>query len=719
MRITINSDTTFIMSDDLGNLHDGTELGLYHEDTRFLSVYELTLDGHTPLSLAARPTAPYAAAHFLTNPILPAVPRGQLSLIRRRQVGDGMREEIEIVNYGETVATFTVELRLDADFCHLFEGKHEVQISPDSQKAGLSDGRLRRESLSDGREHRFAYAHGARVRTLVVRLSEVPQVVGGRYCFALHLAPRQPWRLALDFLTLMCEAPAASEGVSSGSAPSVRVERGTSLHARHSRYRESMVARAPLLETDSLTLRRAYARSVQDFAALQTAAADSETDESIDEAADEFIIAAGIPWFMTLFGRDSLITAYEALPYFPDAAKGTLRALARLQGSQVDPLRVEEPGKILHEYRSPTFTGTQHSAALFPYYGTVDATPLFLKLLADVYQVTGDLALMRDLRGNALRALDWMARYGDRDGDGYIEYIREAEAGLYNQGWKDSGDAVRFRDGRLAEPPIALCEVQGYAYAAKVGVAEVFAALGEAELAATLRTEAAALKERFNRDFWMSERGCYAFALDGAKRQVDALTSNAGQVLWTGIAEPERARAVARLLVAPELYSGWGVRTMASCEGGYNPISYHNGSVWPHDTSLIVAGLARYGCAAEAQRIAGGLLAALDYYPDSRLPELFAGYSAAEAPFPVEYPTACRPQAWAAGSVFLLLSVMTGLDVSAGAGAAFLPKGLGAIRLHGVWRDGVRTTVEAYGGGETAAAVAVLVGVEREDHPHA
>ena len=472
------------------------------------------------------------------------------------------------------------------------------------------------------------------------------------------------------------------------------------------------MASAPELETDSLTLRRAYRQSIRDFAALQippTAAEASMPDaphpEEAGDGRDEFIIAAGIPWYMTLFGRDSLITAYQALPYFPAAAKGTLRALARLQGTHVDRLRAEEPGKILHEYRSPTFTGFQDSAAMFPYFGTIDATPLFLQLLADVYRVTGDLELARELHENALRALDWMARYGDRDGDGYLEYLREAEVGLENQGWKDAGDALRHRDGRLAQPPIALCEVQGYVYAAKVGMAEVFAALGDTKRAERLAEEAAELKARFNRDFWMEERGCFAFALNGAKRQVDALTSNAGQVLWSGIADAEKARVVAARLVSPELFSGWGVRTMATTEGGYNPISYHNGSVWPHDTSLIVAGLARYGCVDEARRIAAGMFAALDFSPDGRLPELFAGYSATEAPFPVEYPTACRPQAWAAGSIFLLLSVMAGADPSARAGAnvAFLPATLGHVRLRDIWVGGQQVEVEVWRDGETAA----------------
>lgn len=679
MRITISSDTTFLLCNDLGDVLDGTELGLYNEDTRFLSAYELTLDGQAPLLLAAHATSPFASAHFLTNPSLPNVPHGSLSLIRRRHVNAGMQEEIEITHYGEQEAAFTLDLRFDADFSHLFEVKHEIQMHRNTKQRPGSYGRRVAES---GRRQYFIYRHGERSRELRVELTQQPVIEDGFCRFNLRLTPGATWRLVVAF------DPFHGERAASASSPT-RDDRREEILARHQRYRDTMMAAAPVLETDSLVLRRAYTQSVHDFAALQIAAEEG--------AEDEFIIAAGIPWFMTLFGRDSLITAYQALPFFPDAATGTLRALARLQGTRVDPMRVEEPGKILHEYRSPTFLGTEFSAAVFPYYGTIDATPLFLILLADACRVSGDLAIARELREHALLALNWMTHYGDRDGDGYIEYIKEADWGLDNQGWKDSGDAVRFRGGALARPPIALCEVQGYAYAAQIGMARVFDALGEPERAATLRAQAAALKERFNRDFWMPDRNYFAFGLDAEKRQIDAITSNPGHLLWSGIADDEKAGAVAERLLTPELFSGWGVRTLATTEGGYNPISYHLGSVWPHDNSLIVAGLARYGYTEAASRIAGGILHALEYSPDYRLPELFAGYSHKEAPFPVEYPTASRPQAWAAGSIFLLLAAMTGLDVAARTRGLrpFLAPGLSHVRLDGVWLDGRKTAIEA------------------------
>ena len=318
-------------------------------------------------------------------------------------------------------------------------------------------------------------------------------------------------------------------------------------------------------------------------------------------------------------------------------------------------------------------------------------------VLAATYRVTGDLAFVQALSSNLVRALDWMDHYGDRDGDGYLEYLREADQGLSNQGWKDSGDAIRFRDGRFAQAPIALCEVQGYAYAARMGAAELFDALGQPVAAATQRATAATLKAQFARDFWLPERDYVALALARDKRRVDALTSNPGQLLWTGILSPDQARLVATRLLQPDLFAGWGVRTMAISEAAYNPLSYHNGSVWPHDNSLIIAGLARYGFTREAALVAAGLIDALAYYPDPRLPELFAGYDRADSGFPVEYPTACSPQAWASGAIFLLVASALGCDPSVPSltGTPLLPDGITTLRAEGLWFKGQRMALEA------------------------
>jgi glycogen debranching enzyme len=699
MRITINAGTTFLISDKAGNVPEGTELGLYHEDTRFLSRYELSLDGQPPLALTAQASDPYAAVYFLTNRVLHGVPHGQLGIIRRRRVTDGLHEELEITNYGDDEAVFTIELVVDADFAHLFEVRRKVEVKAPPVKRKRS---FRIVLAEEGYSLHMRYKQGSLVRRLAIHLSQMPaRVGGGRFRYDLCLAPRQRWELRLSFLPI-------DTGVERANERQQEPRTSVTLQEQQEHEHAELIASMPHIETENFVLARAYEQSVRDFAALRI------VNERVSE--HDYAIAAGIPWFMTLFGRDSLIAAYQALPFYPSAAKGTLRALARLQGTQEDPLRAEEPGKILHEHRFEHFTGTQQGIPRYPYYGTIDATPLFLMLYAAVYRATGDLEFARSLRENAERALEWVDRYGDRDGDGYLEYIRGTDVGLDNQGWKDSWDSVRFRDGTVAQPPIALCEVQGYAYAARMGMAEVFESLGEPDRASGLRQQAARLKDRFNTDFWMADRGYYALALDSEKRQVDAITSNPGHLLWTGIADEEKAEQVARHLLSPDIFSGWGLRTMAASEGGYNPLSYHNGSIWPHDTCLAIAGLARYGFHEEAATGCAGLLRALSHYPDHRLPELFAGYSTVEAPIPVEYPTANRPQAWASGAVFMLLGSMIGLDVTTWLldRAAYLPAGIRRLRLDGVLAGRRPVTVELVRGEGNRVTRAIVPAPQRD-----
>ncbi len=371
------------------------------------------------------------------------------------------------------------------------------------------------------------------------------------------------------------------------------------------------------------------------------------------------LFAAGMPWFMTVFGRDTEITSLQTLLLGPEVANGALDALAELQARSEDPAIDAEPGKIIHEVR--------HGRAAefwFPrYYGSVDATPLFLVLLAETWRWTDDATLVARLHEPALRALEWIDRYGDRDGDGFVEYGARADGGLANQSWKDSGDSQRFHDGRHAEPPIAPVEVQGYVYQAKLGLAELAREVWrDRGLAERLEAEAADLRTRFDEAFWVDERGgFYALALDGEKKRVDARCSNMGHLLWSGIVPPERVGAVADQLLSEYLWSGWGIRTMGSDEAAYNPISYHNGTVWPHDSSLAAWGLARHGYVEGARRIARALIEAAGHFEWS-LPEVFAGYARGETPFPIAYPTAARPQAWAAGTPILLVRVLLGIE---------------------------------------------------------
>jgi glycogen debranching enzyme len=407
--------------------------------------------------------------------------------------------------------------------------------------------------------------------------------------------------------------------------------------------------------------------------------------------------AAGLPWFMTAFGRDSLITSYQALPFVPQMARATLRALAARQGTEQDDFRDEEPGKILHEIRFGELS-MRSELPYSPYYGSADATPLFLIVLDELERWTGDADLVRELEPNARAALEWIDRDGDRDGDGFVEYERRnRESGLRNQCWKDSWNSILFSDGRLAETPIATCEIQGYVFDAKRRAARLAERFwGDTALAERLRDDAEALRARFERDFWLEERGHYALALDRHKEPVDSLTSNIGHLLWSGIASEERAAATAERLRAPELFSGWGVRTMATEEAGYSPVAYHNGTVWPHDNSLIAHGLARYGFRQQAGRICVSLLEAATGFENS-LPEVFAGYDIDLTRFPVEFPTACQPQAWAAASPLLFLRTLLGMEPRAGQleSDPSLPEEIGWLELDNVPGRWGRTSVRA------------------------
>jgi glycogen debranching enzyme len=411
---------------------------------------------------------------------------------------------------------------------------------------------------------------------------------------------------------------------------------------------------------------------------------------------EDQVVAAGAPWFMTLFGRDSLITSWMALLVDPDLALGVLQTLARFQGREVDPRNDEEPGRILHEMRF----GDAASLSLgggSVYYGTADATPLFVMLLAELRRWGLAPEVVDQLLPHADRALAWIDEYGDKDGDGYVEYRRLSDRGLLHQGWKDSHDAVRFADGELARPPVALCEVQAYVYGAFLARAHFADEDGDAVCAARYRSKAAALKEAFNRDFWLEDRGWFAMALDDRKRPVDALASNMGHCLWTGIVDEDKAGRVAARLVGDDLFSGWGVRTLATSMVGYNPISYHCGSVWPHDNAVVAAGLMRYGFVSEAQLLICSMIDAASTQ-EGRLPELFTGLGRAEYPSIVGYPTSCSPQAWAAASPLLFLRTLLRFDPWIPSGkvsvAPALPEGLGRLRVHGIPLAGARVSVE-------------------------
>lgn len=453
------------------------------------------------------------------------------------------------------------------------------------------------------------------------------------------------------------------------------------------RRRREWVDKIPTVHVGNKAIERTLKRSYDDLGALR-----------IEDPAhpERIVVAAGAPWFMTLFGRDSLLASLMALPVDPSLALGTLQTLADRQGTEVDPLTEEEPGKILHEVRLDVSSALSLGGKS-TYFGSIDATPLFVIVLGAVSRWGFSADIIQALLPHADRALAWIRDYGDKDGDGFVEYKRLNPRGLINQGWKDSWDGINFADGSLAEPPIALCEVQAYVYAAYIARAWMAYEAGNVSLAAQLTERAETLKRQFNERFWLPERGYYAIALDGKKRPIDACASNMGQCLWCGIVDNEKAPLVAARLMSPEMFSGWGVRTLASNMGAYNPVSYHNGSVWPHDNAIIAAGLIRYGFVAEAQRIATALLEAAEY-SGGRLPELFCGFSRNQVGKPVPYPTACSPQAWAATSPIHLVTSLMGYSAHVSLGSLWmdpaLPKSFGDLHLANAPMGRGRVTID-------------------------
>jgi glycogen debranching enzyme len=630
--VSILEGNTFVVSDARGDLEaTPTENhGLFLNDTRFLSRWILTVNGIRPKLLSTDDLAYYKVQFFSALTTGTIYVDSHLSVIRQREVNGGFHEEIILVNHDKQPLDVEVRMEADADFADLFEVKDKLVKKGESYRRA-EHGRLV-----------FGYRREAYKRETVVSTSETAEIVDSTLIFRATIPSHGRWSTRLNVDAVWKRGIGRPTTASGDGARRAEINVGVDAWLRN----------APVISSSWEPLARIYRRSLVDLAALRFQT----------PFAPEAIPAAGLPWFMTVFGRDSLITSFQALPFVPSMAGATLKTLSVLQGVVDDAFRDEEPGKILHELRFGEMTAFEerpHS----PYYGAADATPLFLVLLEEYERWTGDHALARSLEPNVRAAIDWIDRYGDRDGDGYIEYERRnKESGLDNQCWKDSWDSIAFADGTLAPTPRATCELQGYVYDAKRRVARLAREIyGDPEWASALERQAAELKERFNRDFWIPERSFFALALDGGKRKVDALTSNIGHLLWSGIADEDKARSCVEHLMSDALFSGWGVRTMGTGEGSYNPIGYHVGTVWPHDTSIVAWGMRRYGYRKEAATLAAGMLDAAELFHE-RLPEAFAGYPREETHYPVEYPTACSPQAWATGAPLLLVRTLLGLD---------------------------------------------------------
>jgi len=661
---TILEGSTFCISDETGDLDEATA-GFFTSDTRFLSRFILTVNGARPLLLSSAKVDYFSAAFYLRNPVAGGLGQDALSIARERFIGDGLQEHVVVRNHAHRRVAFDLALEVGTDFADIFAVKdYDFSLGDPTHAAPLPEPVPVREEESG---FVLADRDGSQALTQLV-FSQPGELDGSSIRYRIELDPGEHWGLRVDVV-------AAPDGE---RTPPGTVERR--FGGELARVRASLAAwqmQVPQLRTTWDPLGAAFDRSVADLASLRMT----------DGRADAHLFAAGMPWFMAVFGRDTLITCLQTLLFGPELARNALTALAGLQATEDDPESDAEPGKIVHEVRMG-----KGADAWFPcYFGTVDATPLFLVLLSEVWRWTDDAAFVRTLRGPAMRALGWIEDYGDRDGDGFVDYRKRSTRGLDNQSWKDSHNSQLFADGRPAEPPIAPCEVQGYVYDAKLRTAELAREVWrDRGLAARLESEAADLAARFDEAYWCDERGgYYALAVDGHGRRVDSLTSNIGHLLWSGIVPEERLDLVVDRLMGEELWSGWGVRTMSVADAGYSPLEYHNGTVWPHDNSLIAWGLARAGRWDEAQRIVRRLIEAAAHF-EHQLPEVFAGFLRAETPFPIAYPTAARPQAWAAATPVLLLQLLLGLQPDRrrhtleSVVTEELPSWAGALRLSGV-----------------------------------
>jgi len=685
--LTINQGSTFMVTDLNGEIAAESEQGVFAGDTRFVSYYEVFANGERWVRLTSSATSYYAARIYLTNPIFETedgpVPANTLALNLTRAVGEGIHEDLDLANYGLTHVRFNLEIALRSDFADLFEVKRHSFVRR---------GRIETDWHPRQSELHTSYTNRDFHRRLIFRLHNSgarPGYANGRITFDVELPPGGTWHTCCDYLLVLGQRV---------RAPIHDCNLGrTELDELQHEWEE----RATKLTSANEDVYRLYHQSVEDMGALRL--------HDHDFGRDVWLPAAGVPWFVTIFGRDSLIVSLQNMLIYPSFARGALQKLAEFQATSMDDYRDAEPGKILHEIRFGElahFKKVPHT----PYYGTADATPLYLIALHEAWKWLGDDSLLREYHNVAMRCLEWIDKYGDLDGDGFQEYRTRSELGYENVGWKDAEDAVVYPDGSQVKQPKALCELQGYVFDAWMRMAEVFDALDEPRRAARLRRKAADLRARFEERFWCDDIDFYAFALDPDKQPVRTIASNAGHCLWSGIASPEHAARVVKRLLEPDMWSGWGIRTLSADNPAYNPFSYQRGSVWPHDNGIIALGFKRYGFSSEAARVARDISEAASCFVTYRLPELYAGIERRPGTFPVQYLGANVPQAWAAGSVFQLLQAILGLQADAPNRRLYvhpdLPRWLPDISLNGLrvgratvdlkfWREGERTRWDA------------------------
>ncbi len=698
-QIAIHQGRTVLVCEPDGTIPFPGEKGLYLNDTRIISSWSLYADGVRWDMLSGGATSHDTLSIHLTNRALVTasgpVPARTLGLVLARSIQGGVHEDIDIANHGAAPVRFNLEIGLRCDFADVFEVKAGKAVRRGSVSTEWSAEQQRLETT---------YTNGDFRRSVTVHPhSDVAMsYANGRLSFVVDLAPGGHWHSCLlyDF----------GDGERCFAAPDHCSHDAPAAGADAPRWKGGVLS----VQTSNEELYRTFNQAVDDMAALRLPG----KDEAGGQGGTSFIPAAGLPWFTALFGRDSLIASLQSMVITPDFAGATLEALGQQQATERDDYRDAEPGKILHELR---FGELAHFKLIphTPYYGTADATPLYLIALHEAWRWTGDMDLVRRLLPVAEGCLRWIDEWGDRDGDGFQEYQTRSTPGYENMGWKDAGDSVPYLDGTPVKGPKALCELQGYVHDAWVRMAELFDALGQPQRGGVLRAKAARLHQRFNEAFWDEEGGFYAYCLDGEKRPVLTVASNAGHLLWSGIVRPDRAARVVQRLMAPDMWSGWGIRTLSADHPAYNPYSYQNGSVWPHDNAIIALGFRRYGFAAEAGRIARDLNEAASHFNQNQMPELYAGLPRTPAGFPVQYAGANVPQAWAAGSVFMTLRAMLGLEPDAPNGRLWidpvLPPWLSDITLMGLrvgshsfdirfWREGDATSHEVLRGPPSVVA---------------
>jgi glycogen debranching enzyme len=683
--LTINEGSVFMVTDERGEMDANSEHGVFAGDTRLVSYYRLYINGEPWTLLTSAAVNYYAARIELVNPALLTdegdLPANQVGFTLRRRINQGIHEDLDVISYAMQPVHFQLEVTLRSDFADIFEVRAHQFVRRGNTFTRWNDAACQMTTR---------YVNGDFRREVIYQLSgpdSPPQFANGRVVFDIRLQPGQSWH------TCACYLLDYGQGLHVVEPCAAAEDTDAELNALNTEWRHD----ATQLTSANEDVYRAFTQSVEDMGALRL--------HEQDLAHDVWLPAAGVPWYVALFGRDSLIASLQNMIVSAPFARGALRRLADYQADEIDDWRDAEPGKILHELRVGELAHLRKIPHI-PYYGTADASILYPIVLHETWKWTGDRALLDQHLPTAQRCLDWIDHYGDLDGDGFQEYRTRSSQGYENMGWKDSFDAVVYPDGSQVKQPKALVELQGYVFDARLRMAEIFAALGDAESAQRLRASAHELRARFEDAFWCEDLGFYAFGLDPDKQPIKTLASNPGHCLWSGLLRGDRAARVVQRFFEPDFWSGWGIRTLPEHHPAYNPYSYHRGSVWPHDNALIALGFKRYGFASETARLARDIFEAASCFEGYRLPELYAGLARRPGTFPVQYLGANIPQAWAAGSIFQLIQALVGLRADAPEGRLYvdptLPLWLPDLVLKGLVVGTTRLTLRFWREGETS-----------------